>query len=207
MARCPRFRNKPLVVVGGGDSAVEEATFLTKFASRVHMIHRRDQLRASKIMIDRAKNDPKLEIVWNSEVDEVLGNPKEASPAVRLKSTTDSKQTEVPATGMFLAIGHTPNTKFLEGKLELTAKKYIQWTVPFRTNTSVEGVFAGRRRRRRLLSPGDYGRRKRLHGGRSTPSAGSPGRNSAAVQLANSGAVFQGCRRPADGYDSCRSSP
>ena len=138
----PRFRNKPLVVVGGGDSAVEEGTYLSKFASRVYMIHRRDQLRASKIMAERAENDPKIEIVWNSAVDEVLGNPKDGVTAVRIKSTLDDKCRELEATGMFLAIGHTPNTRFVEGKLELTAKKYIKWTVPFRTNTSVEGVFA-----------------------------------------------------------------
>jgi thioredoxin reductase (NADPH) len=138
----PRFRNKPLVVVGGGDSAVEEGTYLSKFASRVYMIHRRDKLRASKIMAERAENDPKIEIVWNSHVDEVLGDPKTGVTAVRVKSTVDNSARELEATGMFLAIGHTPNTKFVEGKLELTAKKYIKWTVPFRTNTSVEGVFA-----------------------------------------------------------------
>jgi thioredoxin reductase (NADPH) len=138
----PRFRNKPLVVVGGGDSAVEEATYLSKFASRVHMIHRRDALRASKIMATRAENEPKIDLVWNSQVDEVLGNPKDGVTSVRIQSTLDGATRELAATGMFLAIGHTPNTQFLEGKLELTAKKYIKWTVPFRTNTSVEGVFA-----------------------------------------------------------------
>jgi thioredoxin reductase (NADPH) len=138
----PRFRNKPLVVVGGGDSAVEEATYLGKFASRVYMVHRRDELRASKIMADRALNDPKIEMVWNSELDEVLGNDKEGVTAVRVKSTKGAASRELDATGLFLAIGHTPNTAFLDGQLALTAKKYIQWTVPFRTNTSVEGVFA-----------------------------------------------------------------
>ncbi len=138
----PRFRNKPLIVVGGGDSAVEEGTYLSKFASRVHLIHRRDELRASKIMADRALNDPKITIEWNRAVDEVLGNPKEGVTGVRIKSTTDGTKRELPATGMFVAIGHTPNTKFVEGKLDLTPKKYIKWTVPFRTNTSVEGVFA-----------------------------------------------------------------
>ena len=138
----PRFRNKPLVVVGGGDSAVEEGTYLSKYASRVHMIHRRDALRASKIMADRAANDPKIEIAWNSEVDEVLGNPKDGVTGVRIKSTVGGKGRDLAASGMFLAIGHTPNTRFVEGKLELTKKKYIKWTVPFRTNTSVEGVFA-----------------------------------------------------------------
>ena len=138
----PRFRNKPLVVVGGGDSAVEEATYLSKFASRVYMVHRRDELRASQIMAERALKNPKIEMVWNHGIDEVLGNPKEGVTAVRLRSTTDDSTHEQPASGMFLAIGHTPNTAFLNGALELTEKQYVKWTVPLRTNTSVEGVFA-----------------------------------------------------------------
>jgi thioredoxin reductase (NADPH) len=138
----PRFRNQPLVVVGGGDSACEEASYLSKFASKIHMVHRRDTLRASKIMAERVLNDPKIEMEWNSTVDEVLGDPARGLTAVKLKSTVDNGARDVPATGMFLAIGHTPNTRFVEGKLELTPKKYIRWTVPFRTNTSVEGVFA-----------------------------------------------------------------
>jgi thioredoxin reductase (NADPH) len=138
----PRFRNKPLVVVGGGDSAVEEADYLSKFASTVYMIHRRDELRASKIMADRALNNPKINIQWNSAVHEVMGDDKSGVTGVRLQSTVDDKQQDLDATGMFVAIGHTPNTLFVEGKLELTEKKYIKWTTPFRTNTSVEGVFA-----------------------------------------------------------------
>jgi thioredoxin reductase (NADPH) len=138
----PRFRNKPLVVVGGGDSAVEEADYLSKFGSTVHMIHRRDQLRASKIMADRALGNPKIKVHWNSAVDEVLGDDAKGVTGVRLRSTVDDSKSELDATGMFVAIGHTPNTRFLEGKLELTPKKYVKWTVPFRTNTSVEGVFA-----------------------------------------------------------------
>jgi len=138
----PRFRNKPLVVVGGGDSACEEATFLTKFASKVYLVHRRDQLRASKIMAERTLNEPKIEPVWNSELHEVLGTDREGVTGVKVRGTNGDKQQELAATGVFLAIGHTPNTKFVEGKLELTSKKYIKWTVPFRTNTSVEGVFA-----------------------------------------------------------------
>lgn len=138
----PRFRDKPLVVVGGGDSAVEEADYLSKFASKVHMIHRRDELRASKIMADRAKNNDKIEIMWNSEVNEVLGNEQDGVTGVRLSSTVGEPDRELEAGGMFVAIGHTPNTRFLEGKLDMTDKKYLKWTVPFRTNTSVEGVFA-----------------------------------------------------------------
>lgn len=138
----PRFRSKPLVVVGGGDSAVEEADYLSKFASTVYLIHRRDELRASKIMADRAKNNDKIEIMWNSEVGEVLGNDQDGVTGVRLHSTVDEPDRELEAGGMFVAIGHTPNTRFLEGKLDMTDKKYLKWTVPFRTNTSVEGVFA-----------------------------------------------------------------
>ena len=138
----PRFRDKPLVVVGGGDSAVEEADFLTKFASTVHLVHRRDELRASKIMAERAINNPKIKIEWNSQVDEVLGNDKDGVTGVILKSSQDESTRELDASGAFMAIGHTPNTTFLEGKLEMTEKKYLKWTVPFRTNTSVEGVFA-----------------------------------------------------------------
>lgn len=138
----PRFRNKPLVVVGGGDSAVEEADYLSKFASVVHMIHRRDELRASKIMAERAAKNPKIEIQWNSQVAEVHGNEKDGVTGVTLASTINDSRRKVDAAGMFVAIGHTPNTKFLEGKLELTDKKYIRWTTPFRTFTSVEGVFA-----------------------------------------------------------------
>jgi thioredoxin reductase (NADPH) len=138
----PRFRNKPMIVVGGGDSAVEEATFLTKYASMVHMVHRRDKLRASMIMQERAINNPKIKMEWNSTLEEVLGNDKEGVSGVRLGSTNGGQSREMDASGVFLAIGHTPNTSFLKGQLELTDKQYIRWTQPFRTNTSVEGVFA-----------------------------------------------------------------
>jgi thioredoxin reductase (NADPH) len=138
----PRFRDRALVVVGGGDSAVEESTYLSKFASRVYLVHRRDELRASKIMQDRAMNNDKIEIVWNHTIDEVLGNDKQGVTGVRIQSTVDQSKRELESGGMFLAIGHTPNTDFLKGKLELTKKGYIRWTVPMRTNTSVEGVFA-----------------------------------------------------------------
>ncbi len=138
----PRFRNQPLGVVGGGDSAVEEATFLTKYASKVYLIHRRDQLRASKIMQQRALENPKIEIVWNHVVDEVLGNEKDGVTGLRLKNTQDDSTRQVDVRGLFLAIGHTPNTAFLEGQLELTDKRYIVRPTPFRSYTSVEGVFA-----------------------------------------------------------------
>lgn len=138
----PRFRDKPLVVVGGGDSAVEEADYLSKYASQVYLIHRRDTLRASKIMAERAEKNPKIDIQWNSEVHDVLGTEEQGVTGVELISTTDHSKRKLEASGMFVAIGHTPNTRFLEGHLEMTDKKYLKWTVPFRTNTSVEGVFA-----------------------------------------------------------------
>jgi thioredoxin reductase (NADPH) len=138
----PRFRNKPVVVVGGGDSAVEEADYLTKFASAVYLVHRRDQLRASKIMAARAMNHPKIEILWNRGLAEVLGDDKNGVTGARLASTVGEPDKTVEAGGVFLAIGHTPNTAFLKGKLELTDKKYIKWPNPGRTFTSVEGVFA-----------------------------------------------------------------
>lgn len=139
----PRFRNQHLVVVGGGDSAVEEATYLTKFASTVHLVHRRDALRASKIMAQRAHDDPKIKIHFNTALAEVLGDDGHGVTGVRLESTTEKgKETTLDAAGVFLAIGHTPNTAFLDGQLELTPKKYIVWKKHFRTETSVEGVFA-----------------------------------------------------------------
>ena len=138
----PRFRDKPVVTVGGGDSAVEEADYLTKHAGKVYLVHRRDELRASKIMADRAKNNPKIEILWNTQVSEVLGDDASGMTGVRIASTTGEPDRELEATGMFVAIGHTPNTQFLAGQLEMNDKGYIKWTVPFRTNTSVEGVFA-----------------------------------------------------------------
>jgi thioredoxin reductase (NADPH) len=138
----PRFRNKPLVVVGGGDSAVEEATFLTKYASKVHMIHRRDKLRASMIMRERAAMNPKIQFEWNHTLGEVLGNDKDGVTRVRLESTIGEGGRELEASGVFLAIGHTPNTVFLKGQCALADKGYIKWTTPFRTSTSVEGVFA-----------------------------------------------------------------
>lgn len=138
----PRFRNRPLAVVGGGDSAVEEADYLSKFASKVYLVHRRDQLRASKIMVQRAMDNPKIEPAWNRIVEEVLGNDKDGVTGLHLRSTASEPDLKLEITGLFLAIGHTPNTAFLKGKLALTSKKYIQLCAPCRTYTSVEGVFA-----------------------------------------------------------------
>jgi thioredoxin reductase (NADPH) len=136
----PIFRGKELAVVGGGDSAVEESTYLTKFASKVFMIHRRDQLRASKIMQQRALDNPKIEMLWNTVVVDVLGDDRISG--LRLKDTQDGEEREMSVGGLFLAIGHTPATAFLEGQLELDDKGYIRLQDAGRSMTSVEGVFA-----------------------------------------------------------------
>lgn len=138
----PRFRNKPLVVVGGGDSAVEEATYLTKFASVVYLVHRRNELRASKIMAERAMSNPKITMMWNRQLHEVIGDETHGVTGAKLKSTVNDEIEDVSAGGVFLAIGHTPNTDFLEGQLELDEKKYIKLAQPQRMWTSIEGVFA-----------------------------------------------------------------
>jgi thioredoxin reductase (NADPH) len=132
------FRDRELVVIGGGDSAMEEAIFLTKFASKVTVVHRRNELRASKIMQERAFENDKIDFVWNSLVTEIFGNGK--VEGVRLKSTVDGTECEMRAEGIFVAIGHTPNTKLFEGQLDLT-EGYIV-TPGDTTQTSVEGVFA-----------------------------------------------------------------
>lgn len=139
----PRYRDNALVVVGGGDSAMEEATFLTKYASKVYIVHRRAEFRASKIMAERALGNPKIEVKWNSNIDEVLGDDASGVTGVRIRSTLDEGQTEeLAVSGYFAAIGHTPNTNFLNGQLETNDKGYLIWPVSHRTNTSVDGVFA-----------------------------------------------------------------
>jgi len=138
----PRFRNQPLVVVGGGDSAVEEGTYLTKFAREVYLVHRRDQLRASKIMQQRALGNAKIKPKWNRVLEEVLGTDKDGVTGARLRSTVNNQNEELACSGVFLAIGHTPNTDFLKGQLKMDDKGYILWTTPQRTYTSVAGVFA-----------------------------------------------------------------
>jgi thioredoxin reductase (NADPH) len=138
----PQFDNKPVIVVGGGDTAVEEATYMTKYASVVHLVHRRDALRASAIMAERAKNNKKINFKWNRVLDEVLGNDEEGVTGARLRSTTDDSKEELAVSGVFLGIGHEPNTAFLGGQVQLDKTGYIIWTKPPRTYTSVEGVFA-----------------------------------------------------------------
>ena len=150
----PRFRNVPIAVVGGGDAAVEEALYLTKTASKVYVIHRRNELRASKIAAQRAIEHSKIEILWNTIPKEILGNDESGVTGVLLQSTDGVTNTsaraayasmpvrEITVSGVFIAIGHTPNTQFLKGKVDLTAKGYIVRPIPFRSNTSVPGVFA-----------------------------------------------------------------
>ncbi|WP_066460670.1 thioredoxin-disulfide reductase [Sanguibacter suarezii] len=133
------FRDQHIVVVGGGDSAVEEATFLTRFASKVTLVHRRDSLRASKIMAERAANDPKIEFAWNSEVVGINGENKVES--LRLRDTITGEEREIDATGLFVAIGHDPRTELVKGQVELDDEGYI--AVEGRsTRTNLPGVFA-----------------------------------------------------------------
>lgn len=137
----PRFRNKPVVVVGGGDSAMEEALFLSRFAERVHVVHRRDKFRASKIMADRVLAHPKIVVEWNSVVEDIIGNDKDGVTAVLLKNVQTEQIREIPCSGYFCAIGHKPNTDLFKDYLELDEQGYII-TKPNRTATNIEGVFA-----------------------------------------------------------------
>jgi thioredoxin reductase (NADPH) len=134
------FRGVEVAVVGGGDTAVEEATFLTKYASKVHLVHRRGELRASKIMAEKAKKNPKIDFVWNSGVEEVLGDGK-AVTGLTLKSTVDGSTRALPVKGLFLGIGHEPNTSLFRGQLEMNEVGYLKVRSPA-TATSVAGVFA-----------------------------------------------------------------
>jgi thioredoxin reductase (NADPH) len=134
------FRGVDVAVVGGGDTAVEEATFLTKYASKVTIVHRRDALRASKVMQERARRNPKIDFAWSHSVDEVLGDGK-AVTGLRLRSTRDGKQRELPVKGLFLGIGHEPNTGIFKGQLEMNEVGYLRVEAPS-TRTSVDGVFA-----------------------------------------------------------------
>jgi thioredoxin reductase (NADPH) len=136
------FKQKDIVVVGGGDSAMEEATFLTKFASRVTVVHRRAELRASKIMQERARNNAKIDFIFDSTVDEVIGTKEGGVTALKLRNLKTNAVTEKIAQGLFVAIGHTPNTKFLEGQIALDDRGYIRLPHPHSTLTNIQGVFA-----------------------------------------------------------------
>ncbi|MBD8079540.1 thioredoxin-disulfide reductase [Cellulosimicrobium arenosum] len=133
------FRDQHIAVVGGGDSAVEEATFLTRFAEKVTLVHRRDELRASKIMADRARNDPKIEFAWNAEVAGIGG--ESTVEALTLRDTVTGEERALPATGLFVAIGHEPRTELVKGQVDLDDEGYIQ-VVGRTTATNLEGVFA-----------------------------------------------------------------
>ena len=135
------FRDKKVLVVGGGDSAMEEATFLTKFASEVVLIHRRDEFRASKIMIDRALANPKISVEYNSNVDDIIGTKETGVTAVRLKDTISGAKRDVVCDGIFMAIGHIPNTQLFNGSIDLDNAGYII-TNSDTTYTNLEGVFA-----------------------------------------------------------------
>ena len=135
------FRDKKVLVVGGGDSAMEEATFLTKFASEVVLIHRRDEFRASKIMIDRAMENPKISVEYNSNVDDIIGTKETGVTAVRLKDTISGAKRDVVCDGIFMAIGHIPNTQLFNGSIDLDNAGYII-TNSDTTYTNLEGVFA-----------------------------------------------------------------
>jgi thioredoxin reductase (NADPH) len=134
------FSGKDIAVIGGGDSAMEEALFLTRFATKVNLIHRRDQFRASKIMLERAQQHPKIEMVTNAVVDEVLDRSKKEVTALKLRDTRDSKTWELPVSAMFLGIGHIPNAKMFEGQLDTDQDGYLKTTNY--VFTKVPGVFA-----------------------------------------------------------------
>lgn len=133
------FRDREIAIVGGGDSAMEEAIFLTKFASKVTIVHRRDEFRASKIMAQRAFDHPKIEVLWNTTVDEVLGD--DLVTGIKVTNTPTGEQSVLPVEGFFLAIGHDPNTKIFQDQLELDVAGYVV-TEAGSTTTSVAGVFA-----------------------------------------------------------------
>lgn len=135
------FRNKPIVVAGGGDTAMEEATFLTRFASKVTVVHRRDSLRASKVMQDRAMNNPKIEFLWNTEIEEIVGNEAEGVTGIKIHNNKTGERTVFPCAGVFIAIGHKPNTELFKGWLEMDDTGYIK---TFKTSmaTNIAGVFA-----------------------------------------------------------------
>jgi thioredoxin reductase (NADPH) len=136
----PHFRGQVLAVVGGGDTAMEDALYLTKFAKEVVVVHRRDELRASKIMADRAVASEKITFAWNTVVTDVLGD--DVITGLRLQDTISGEQRELAVGGLFVAIGHSPNTGFLEGVVELKENGYVETPIPWRTQTSVPGIFA-----------------------------------------------------------------
>jgi len=140
-ATLPRFRNQPFVVVGGGDSAMEDALFLTQFASKVFLVHRRDSFRASKTLVERTLASDKVQVMYNQNLHEILGDEDGVSK-VKLRNTLDDSITELPTAGVDISIGYVPNTAFLKGQVKMNEEGFIKWKTPFRTHTSVPGVFA-----------------------------------------------------------------
>jgi thioredoxin reductase (NADPH) len=134
------YRGKTVVVVGGGDSAVEEGTFLTRYASKVYIVHRRDRLRASQILQDRAIKNDKIFFIWDSVVEEIIGDENTGVSAARLRNVKTGVEEELPADGVFIAIGHTPTTRLFEGQLKLDEQGYI--VTDSRMHTNIKGVFA-----------------------------------------------------------------
>jgi thioredoxin reductase (NADPH) len=135
------FKDKEAIVIGGGDTAMEEATFLTRFCSKVTIVHRRDQLRASKIMQDRARKNPRIAFVWDSAIDEIHGEPKAGVSGVRLKNLVSGKTSEFRTDAVFVAIGHQPNTHLFRGQLDMDELDYLK-VRPGTTYTKIDGVFA-----------------------------------------------------------------
>jgi thioredoxin reductase (NADPH) len=133
------FRNQEVAIVGGGDTAMEEATFLTRFASKVYIVHRRDSFRASKIMVDKALKNPKIEVLWNSAIEDIMGD--KVVESVKIRNLEKNEVYEKKLQGVFIAIGHKPNTDLFKGQLEMNDVGYLK-TKPGTTYTSVEGVFA-----------------------------------------------------------------
>jgi thioredoxin reductase (NADPH) len=152
------YRDKEIAVVGGGDSALEEALFLTRFASKVTVIHRRESLRASKVLQQRAQENPKISFIWNSVVEEVVGDDR--VEGVRLRNTVTGEESTLPVDGVFVAVGHKPNTDLVAGQIELDDHGYIAKQDPVTTATNIPGVFAAgdvrdRRYRQAITSAGD----------------------------------------------------
>jgi thioredoxin reductase (NADPH) len=135
------FKDKETVVVGGGDTALEEANFLTRFCTKVTLIHRRDQLRASKIMQDRARKNPKVEFIWDSAIDEIYGEPIKGVSGIRLNNLRTGKKSEFSTDGVFIAIGHQPNTQIFRDQLDMDELGYLK-VKPGSTYTNIDGVFA-----------------------------------------------------------------
>ncbi len=154
------FRDREIAVVGGGDTAFEEATYLTRFATKVHLLHRRDTFRASKIMVDRALANPKIDVHPNTAVEEVLGDTK--VDAIRLRDTVSGEESKMPIDGLFIAIGYRPNTEAFRDWLEVDEAGYL--VVHDETGSKIDGRVHRRRRPRSPLPPGGDRRRRRLQG-------------------------------------------